>query len=301
MTGHDTPASEMPAGPWVWVIGMHRSGTSVATGILHELGLGVPEGDDLMIGRDDNPNHFESWALMTVADRLLAALGGSWTSPPALEPGWEASGPVRALDADAATATTTAFPTPGPLAFKDPRACLLIPYWRRLLPTPAGILFLWRDPDAVAASLTRRNGLSARFGLALWERYNREALAALGGLDVLVTEYGEMLADPMAYSSETARWLEGLEGLGGLEGLEGPTSVARVDAAAATVKGGFDHTGPRSGRNEDVAGLTDALAGLRGHHPRFVPPDLGAEPGWVAEELARHVGEAHAHQLGVER
>src|SRR5271167_1045186 len=66
MTGHDTPAFDTPAGPWVWVIGMHRSGTSVATGILHELGLGVPEGDDLMVGRDDNPNHFESWALMTV-------------------------------------------------------------------------------------------------------------------------------------------------------------------------------------------------------------------------------------------
>ncbi len=298
MTDQDAPAIKMPAGPWVWVIGMHRSGTSVATGILHELGLGVPEGDDLMVGRDDNPNHFESWALMTVADRLLAALGGSWTSPPVLEPGWEWTERVRALDADAAAATVTAFPTPGPLAFKDPRACLLIPYWRRLLPPPAGILFLWRDPDAVAASLARRNALSARFGLALWERYNREALAALGGQDVLVTEYGEMLADPPAYTSETARWLRGLEGLAGLDGLG---SAASVDAAAATVKGGFDHAGPRSGRNDDVAGLTDALSALRGHHRRFRPPALEAEPKWVADELARHAGEAHAHQLDAER
>jgi hypothetical protein len=70
---------------WVLVIGMHRSGTSVVAGVLHDLGLSLPR--DLLVGGEDNPSHNESSALTKANEAILGILGGSWDSPPELARG----------------------------------------------------------------------------------------------------------------------------------------------------------------------------------------------------------------------
>jgi hypothetical protein len=47
-------------GPWLLVVGMHRSGTSAVTGALGALGLGVVHADDRMDWPESNPEHLES-------------------------------------------------------------------------------------------------------------------------------------------------------------------------------------------------------------------------------------------------
>src|SRR5437899_738227 len=79
---------ERPMG--VFVLGMHRSGTSAVSRSVNA--FGVPFGDpaDAIQAAPDNPEGFgESRALVTANERLLHVLGGRWDAPPLLLPGWE--------------------------------------------------------------------------------------------------------------------------------------------------------------------------------------------------------------------
>ena len=88
--------------------------------------------------------------------------------------GWE-SDPDVDLDAvgDPGLAASTAYPQAGPVVWKDPRSCLLLPYWLAHLPKPVAAVFIWRWPLSVAGSLQARDGMHLADGVALWERYNR--------------------------------------------------------------------------------------------------------------------------------
>ena len=198
----------MPAGPWVLVVGMHRSGTSAVTGALGHLGLSVPVRPDRWGATEDNPDYWESAALGLFNEALLERLEGGWDGPPEHEPGWE-SDPALVGDGlgDPAVAASTAFPRAGPVVWKDPRVCLLLPYWLARLPGPVAAVFIWRLPLAVARSLRARDGMRLSDGVALWERYNRAALSGLIGVDTFVIPYESIVADPAGRLSELAHWL----------------------------------------------------------------------------------------------
>jgi hypothetical protein len=191
---------------WVLVVGMHRSGTSAATGVLHGLGLSLPS--DLMLDREDNEAHNESVSLTDANDNFLGLLGGSWDAPPDLAPGWEHGNDFRGLMPVAARVAASAFPRPGVAVWKDPRNCLLLPYWAQVIAPIAGIVLSWRAPLAVARSLATRDGIPVEQGLDLWCRYNEAALAHSQEYDVLVLNYDEMVEKPQLLASITAVWLE---------------------------------------------------------------------------------------------
>jgi hypothetical protein len=198
----------MPEGPWLLVVGMHRSGTSAVTGALGQLGFGVPILHDRFDASEDNPDHWESRAIGLHDDWLLKRLGGTWDGPPDPEPGWE-SGPdlADAEQGDPAAAASFAFPDSGPVAWKDPRACLLLPHWLAHLPKPVAAVFVWRSPLSVARSLRARDGMALADAVALWERYNRSGLAGLVGVDTFVTTYESMVEDPLGQLGALATWL----------------------------------------------------------------------------------------------
>jgi hypothetical protein len=191
---------------WVLVVGMHRSGTSAATGVLNGLGLTLPS--DLMTDREDNEAHHESVSLTDANDNFLGLLGGTWDAPPALAPGWEQGADLRGLMPVAARVAGSAFPRPGVAVWKDPRNCLLLPYWAQVIAPIAGIVLPWRQPLAVARSLESRDGIPIDQGLALWQHYNEAALYNSQGYDVLAVNYDEIVRDPESMSSAAASWLE---------------------------------------------------------------------------------------------
>jgi len=191
---------------WVLVLGMHRSGTSATTGVLHSLGLSLPE--DLMTGRDDNHEHYESVSLTDANDSILQLMGGTWAEPPALLPHWEQSPDLAAVMRIAARTAASAFPRSGVAVWKDPRNSLLLPYWARVLAPVLGIVLPWRDPLAVARSLEKRDGIPIDEGLVLWRHYNESALRCSQGYEVLFVNYDDMVEDPLALSTLAAAWLE---------------------------------------------------------------------------------------------
>lgn len=269
-----------PTGPWVLVVGMHRSGTSAVTGALGRLGLQLPAGGDLVTGRFDNPAHHESDALNRFDDELLRVLGGSWSGPPIrVDVGWEDSARVDALVPRAREAARRAFPPEGANAWKDPRLCLLLPFWRRQLDPGARAVLVWRDPLSAARSLHVRQNFTMSLSLALWLIYIRRALEGLRGMPVMVVSFDRLLDDPLAGVTSLAEWIDG-SGL-----LASPVDDAHRRSAAASVSAGKLHGGDVGPPPEPFAGVVGLLRSLEGRHDEF--PELVVEdvPPWALDAL----------------
>jgi hypothetical protein len=201
----------MPAGPWLLVVGMHRSGTSAVAGALGSLGFAGPASNDRWEPSENNPDHWESRALGLHDEALLERLGGTWDRPPDPDLDWEADPDLAIKNlGDPAGPASQAFPDPGPVVWKDPRSCLLLPYWLAYLPKPVAAVFIWRSPHSVALSLQARDRMHLADGVALWERYNRSGLTGLIGVDTFVTRYESIVEDPLGRLGALASWLESL-------------------------------------------------------------------------------------------
>ncbi|RFB76495.1 glycosyltransferase [Methylovirgula sp. 4M-Z18] len=142
----------------IFVLGMHRSGTSALTRMLSLLGASLPR-RLLLAGAGNELGHWEPEAAVALHDRLLTAAGTStngldippesWFSTAAAEAFLE---PMRALiGAD--------FDDAPLFVLKDPRSALVFPLWRRVL-AELGIdcrpVILSRNPLEAAASLVAR-------------------------------------------------------------------------------------------------------------------------------------------------
>ena len=189
----------------VLVLGMHRSGTSALTRVLNLLGLDA--GREVLMGASEsNPTgHWEVEKLTSFNDRLLDHLSGRWDAPP------PTAREVLSLMADgdfgdeAAALHAETFPDPH-WVWKDPRVCLLLPFWRQVLARDGGDLphevVSLRDPREVAHSLEARDGMTFAYGLALWERYTRTLLNDRAGQRVCFVPYERLLAEPEAVARE---------------------------------------------------------------------------------------------------
>jgi hypothetical protein len=291
--------NDTPLGPWVLVVGMHRSGTSAITGALGELGLGLPSLDDRMDWPESNPEHWESLSLSLFNEDLLIRQGGCWDGPPSLPPGSEAE---LLRTSDPGAALTVAYPSTGPAVWKDPRMCLLLPYWRSVLPDPISAVFVWRSPLAVSSSLQKRDGISIASGLALWERYNRSALEGLDGIDTYVVSYESVVENPSGFVDSIADWLEALEQFTEV------TIGRNRKAAQASISADLQHqTQPplsdeASPMSAQQAQLATLLEQLEGSHRPLHPSHLGRETDWTAHviDLRREMGTIERNRKAIE-
>ncbi|MDE2343478.1 MAG: glycosyltransferase [Betaproteobacteria bacterium] len=168
----------------VFVLGMHRSGTSTITHALQILGANL--GPRLIAPAPDNPDgFFESIEVVDINDGLLNELGHSWDDFRPLPENWldsNAAARARARIVDFFERTFAREPL---WAIKDPRLCLTFPLWRQVLlelGATFGSLLVVRDPSAIADSLRRRNGIGTNLSNALWLTYTRGACEASAGL-----------------------------------------------------------------------------------------------------------------------
>jgi hypothetical protein len=253
------------------VLGMHRSGTSAAARVVNLLGVPLLAADDLLPADEVNPRgYWESERLLRANDELLEAAGGSWSYPPARFE-WEPAAVERAR-AELGSLFS------GEWVWKDPRACVTLPFWREAFSGSWAVLLVLRDPREVAASLAARDGFSAERSFALWERSLRSALAAAEGLPALVTEYDSLLADPRGWAREVSAFLGGLGFSAGDPG----------DAVAAFVEPGLRRSrAVPDALSAEQRTLADAVAGLRGAHAALPAVAVGPETAGTEELLRR--------------
>lgn len=280
-----SPAAEATAtgSGCVFVVGMHRSGTSAATEVLTSIGLDPPVPEDrFQTSQWNEHGNWESRGLTSFNDRLLSELGGTWSAPPALGPGWQDDGGLDEWRARAGRLFARAFPR-RPSLWKDPRLCLVLPFWRDVVGGPQVALLVYRHPLEVAGSLAARNGLTQLHSLALWERYTRAACSNLVGVPTLVSEHRRIVEEPNGWRRSVAAFLAGA-GVAAdppgpdavLESLDPRLRHHRSDGTAIDGPGG------------SAQELFECLRSFDGGHDAWPEPPLGEEPPWVGEVLELH-------------
>jgi hypothetical protein len=161
----------------VFILGMHRSGTSMIAGVLDRCGLNL--GDVHREGDEGNPKgYFEDRRFIEINESILARNRGAWDAPP------------QELQFDDGLRETMdqflgQWDHGQVVCLKDPRTCLTLPLWREALGSePARAILVVRPVRAIAESLEARWGLPFERGWKLAERYIHAALAHLYRLDI---------------------------------------------------------------------------------------------------------------------
>ena len=254
----ERPASPAAPAAQVVVLGMHRSGTSALTSLLQGMGFWAGGEEDFPPADDHNEvGYWEHRGVWSIDEAILRTLGTSWSGSVDLDLSrleqWQ-----RALFQERARKIVQDLDRQGPWVVKDPRLCLLFPFWREILERPFCVL-IYRDPLPVARSLAARDGFPLPFGIALWERYMREALAATRGVPRILISHRELMADPEATLRRLHRHLA--RHRPELAGLQVPTA----EKIRAVLDPSLVHHPPapeveRSYLNPPQLALLDALA-----------------------------------------
>ena len=181
------------------VIGMHRAGTSMLSGLVKDLGV-HQLGNRPMPSKPDNPDgFFEDIAIQELNDRLLAAIGGTWSSPIVIRDRVLESDPSLVIELvregrDLVYRCSQDCGTP--YFVKDPRISLLAPQWRRVLLGDTPTIIALRNPLDVARSLQLRDNITYRHALALWYAYMDGATRAGIGVPNIIIDYDEAVSRP---------------------------------------------------------------------------------------------------------
>ena len=147
--------------PPVIVVGMHNSGTSILTEILHKSGIFFCA----------NMQHYESYFFSRfINDRLIMGGGGNWAKLPLMktEEVLDHEESIKPLILKHWLIDYLQWGYDGLSAWgiKDPRICILLPLYLKIFPE-AKVVHIHRDPADVAASLTKRKksgvGISTDF------------------------------------------------------------------------------------------------------------------------------------------
>ncbi len=159
----------------IFVIGMHRSGTSAVARVLSLCGGALPH--RLMPANHANPSgYWEPQVAVDLNDLYLRARASSWSD--ASFTGQPDPGDRNFDDAFMSLIVdffATGFQAAGPMILKEPRITTLLPYWigaARRQGLAAKVIQMLRHPLDVAASLAERDGLGLDHSLALWLKYN---------------------------------------------------------------------------------------------------------------------------------
>jgi hypothetical protein len=260
------------------ILGMHRSGTSAITRALNLLGAEIGPTADL--GR-----YWESQRLRVPLDAVLAVFDGAWDAPGVMPDGWEQDPAVRAIEPQA-RAALAAYGDPAVMVWKDPRACLELPFWRPLLGDDPIAVLIHRHPEEVWGSLDTRNGFGPGLSFALWERYNADALRGTAGLRTVVLDYADLVERPIEVTTALVATLAGW-------GVELPNDPAttdmelRADERHHRAPPTFDHPNATASQRA----LFDALAAAEGVHDAFLPPTIDPPHPLSTEliDMRRHV------------
>lgn len=196
----------------ILVLGMHRSGTSALSALLVRAGLDAPQ--DLMPATPANPSgYWESLGAMQLNDQMLQHLGSEWASAKTLSGhGWELNEPAaREWRVGLLSLLHSSYPAGGRAVLKDPRLCVLLPGLRPWLESMliSCVVFLpVRHPAEVAASLHVAEGTPRGQALLLWLGHVLQAERYSRGLDRLIVNYHEMLADPKSVLKRCRKTVE---------------------------------------------------------------------------------------------
>jgi len=190
------------------ILGMHRSGTSMLSGILDRLGINM--GDDQPGRQLSNPlGHYEDRDLLSLNEYILSQAGGSWDNPPPADQIQNQAANLNdkiqknILDKRLANQDQ-------PWGWKDPRTSLTINLYLPYLRNPY-IIWSNRDPVSISDSLWVRNKIPAHEANKLTDYYQGQIIDFVGQhpqLPVLEISYQDMIDQPDYWIRKIVNFLD---------------------------------------------------------------------------------------------
>ena len=254
MTAIAPLASMAPGRPkrCVLVLGMHNSGTSLLSILMH--GAGVPLGPHLLL-RDRMPeqrrpryDYYEDADIVELQDQTLLDLQRHWSSyraswplPPAYHPSREQfRQQLQKLIPERLKHDSL-------WLVKDPRSAVLLEDWLlvlRQLQVEPRLLLVHRDPAYNIRSFSRKGKVPPLWAEALWQRTYQQALQAIRILPEnawAITRFEDLLQQPQDAVTELCAW------------LQHPINPTQRDQITARVDQALPAFPPEAGSDQDGA------------------------------------------------
>ncbi len=149
---------------FVFILGMHRSGTSCLAGALERCGLHM--GNVRRTGRFNAKGYYELKEVEHIHDQILGLNRGAWHSPPRQVQ-------VHPYHCGLLANIAEQLSIKRPCGIKDPRLLLFLDTWLEIAPRPHALVGTFRHPISVSRSLAKRNNIPEADALDLWLRYNQ--------------------------------------------------------------------------------------------------------------------------------
>jgi hypothetical protein len=180
----------------LFVVGMHRSGTSLLTALLALCGANPGPERNLTGPNQHNPKGFwENNKFRDINDQLLRDQNCEWDCPLGFSLAHSEPEMLHRLSRQARGLLDSYKESPS-WVFKDPRICLTLDFWKSSLPGIVPLLML-RNPVEVASSLFRRNRIPLPIGIALWELYILSAVRQCIDLKPVICNHHDLIYQPV--------------------------------------------------------------------------------------------------------
>ncbi|MFZ4520875.1 MAG: hypothetical protein ACOYNC_04180 [Bacteroidales bacterium] len=184
----------------VVVLGMHRSGTSTASGILSAIGFDL--GRAVIGANESNPRGFyENYRIMMFNETLFRSMKVDWHNTQGVPENWWNTAVIKNEIPGLKALILDDFMPGNTLLFKDPRMCILLPVYLEAfaeLQIDPVFVITYRNPDEVAASLKKRDGFPLNKSIRIWLDHMLKAERYSRGFPRIFADYHSILADPLA-------------------------------------------------------------------------------------------------------
>ena len=178
----------------IFVLGMHRSGTSALTGILSMLDIYLAK-----TTKGDNSNekgYFENTKIQELNDDVFLSINSSWDDD---------FFNIKKLDEfnnnidRFKVIIEEDFKYSSIFAIKDPRICFLFPIWEKVLKDmdiDIKVILPYRNPIEVANSLNKRNDMPLEKSILLWAYHFLLAEKFSRGYDRVFINFDDLISNP---------------------------------------------------------------------------------------------------------
>jgi len=184
------------------ILGMHRSGTSMLGGLLHKSAGYIVGGPLIGSAFDNEMGFYERVDIVLQNDEFMRKQHIDWSAN-VIHYDWEQalrdkeSGVVTFKEGNRGLPFLND-PSNAPWMQKDPRMCITLKTWLKLMNNEPAVVFTYRHPLEVALSLHKRDeNIRVETGLRLWIVYNMRAIQNSKGLCIVKSSNDAILADPL--------------------------------------------------------------------------------------------------------
>lgn len=195
----------------IFVLGMHRSGTSAVTRLLNLLGAEL--GKELLAAQEavNEKGFWEHKELVRINEDILTTLDSAWFDFSSYPSDWWTQPYFERFKKQIQSFVDSTFSFSELAALKDPRLCRLFPLWREALQFSGKKLktvLVLRHPDEVVASMCRRDPFTRETAYLLWAVYVRDAELASRAMPRSIVQYQSILEDWRSIAGQIGSALE---------------------------------------------------------------------------------------------